>query len=95
MWWLYILLCDSKSYYVGITHNLNQRLLSHKSGSNIATKEYENIELLYNETYQTRIEAEKREKQIKGWTVAKKKALITGDIELLKLLCKNPELVEG
>lgn len=90
MWWLYILLCDNKSYYVGITHNLTQRLLSHKSRSNIATKEYAYIELLYNETYKTRMEAEKREKQIKGWTIAKKKALIAGDIDLLKLLCKKP-----
>ena len=90
MWWLYILLCDNKSFYVGITHNLNQPLLSHKSRCNIATKEYTNIELLYDETYKTRMEAEKREKQIKGWTVAKKKALIAGDIELLKLLWKKP-----
>ena len=94
-WFVYILLCDNKSYYVGITHNLNQRLLSHKSGSNIATKEYKNIELLYNEPYKTRSEAENREKQLKGWIVAKKKALIEGDIELLKLLCKNPEVVGG
>ncbi len=90
MWRVYILLCDNRTYYVGITHNLNQRLLSHRSRNNIATKEYSNIELLYNETYITRLDAEKREKQIKGWTVAKKKALISGDIELLKLLCKKP-----
>ena len=71
MWWIYILLCDKNSYYVGITHNLNQRLLSHKSRSNIATKEYVNIELLYNKTYESRLEAEKREKEIIGRTVGK------------------------
>ena len=39
--------------------------------------------------------AEKREKQLKGWSVAKKKALIQGNIELLKRLSKSAEHVDG
>ncbi len=94
-WYVYILLCDHKTYYVGITYDVKQRLNSHKSKSNIATKEYSHIELIYREVYKTRIEAEKREKQLKGWSVAKKKALITGNISLLKKLSKTHEIAEG
>lgn len=39
-------------------------------------------------------EAEKRELQIKGWSAAKKKALIDGNKELLKKLSKGTEPVE-
>jgi predicted GIY-YIG superfamily endonuclease len=49
----------------------------------------------YTESFHNRIAAEKREKQIKGWTVAKKKALIRGEKDLLKKLSKGPEPVEG
>lgn len=88
LWYVYILLCNSHAYYVGLTHNVEERLKSHKSKKNIATKEYSQIELLYTETYKARPVAEKREKQLKGWSVAKKKALIIGNIPLLKKLCK-------
>jgi len=36
--------------------------------------------------YQTRIEAMRREKQLKGWIRAKKEALILGKLSLLKNL---------
>lgn len=88
LWYVYILLCNSNTYYVGLTHNVEARLKSHKSKENIATKEYYQVELQYTETYKARPTAEKREKQLKGWSVAKKKALISGNIPLLKKLCK-------
>ncbi len=94
-WNVYILLCDKKTYYVGLTSNLSNRLKSHLHRENIATKEFDNIQLVYKEKYILRKIAEKREKQLKGWRIAKKKALITGNIELLKKLSKTSEIVEG
>ncbi len=94
-WFTYILLCDQKTYYVGITHNLGQRVESHKSKQNMGTMEFSDLQLVYYESYLTRKEAERREKQLKGWTVAKKKALIAGNVELLKRLSRNRELVDG
>ena len=69
-WYVYILLCDNNSLYVGLTSNLQQRFKSHKSKHNLGTKEFKQIELVYSETYNTRLETEhrekQREKQIKG-----------------------------
>jgi predicted GIY-YIG superfamily endonuclease len=41
---------------------------------------------LYKEMQATRFAAETRERQIKGWTRAKKLALAAGDMDLLKRL---------
>jgi predicted GIY-YIG superfamily endonuclease len=42
--------------------------------------------LLFKEEFSSRIEATKRESQIKGWTKRKKLALVNGDLSLLKKL---------
>ncbi len=86
---VYILHCDQKSFYVGLTSDINNRLRSHKAKENIATKKFSDIKVVYTEKYETRKEAEKRESQIKKWTRAKKKALIEGNIKLLIKLCKS------
>jgi len=93
-WFVYILFCDEKTYYVGLSHNPAQRFQSHIEKRNIATKEFSHLECVHVEQFKTRAEAERREKQIKGWSKAKKKALITGNIELLKNLSKTHGLVE-
>ncbi len=88
-WFVYILLCDEKAYYVGLTSDIEQRLKSHQAGYNLGTKEFSKVQLLYTEQYQKRIDAEKREKQIKGWGRKKKEALIMHDLESLKKLSKS------
>jgi len=88
-WVLYILLCDQKTYYVGITSNLPQRLKSHRAKYNPATKRFSDIQLIYTEQYKTRTEIEIREKQIKDWSIAKKKALVEGKYSQLKRLSKT------
>lgn len=87
-WFVYILFCDQKTYYVGLTHNLKQRYASHQAKENIATKKFSDIKMIYHEQFITRTKAEKREQQLKGWSFAKKKALIQGNLELLKQLSK-------
>ena len=64
-WYTYILLCDKKIYYTGITSNLGRRLNSHRSKRNMATKKFSDIKLVYSEKYKTRRSAENRERQIK------------------------------
>lgn len=64
-WHIYILLCDQKTYYVGLTSNLLQRLESHKLKKNPATKKFYDVSLVYSEDFETRKEAEKREIQLK------------------------------
>lgn len=49
-------------------------------------KDYGDFKLVYTEQFQTRTDAMRREKQLKRWAVAKKEALISGDLKLLKKL---------
>ena len=95
MYYLYILKSNENMFYVGITKNLSKRIFQHQSGFGANYTKRDNFQLVYSEEYRTRFDAEKREKQIKGWTRSKKEALINKDFSLLKQLAKNHELVEG
>jgi len=94
-WYIYILLCDNKTYYIGLTSNVEKRLFSHKSGRNIATKRYSEIILIYQENYLTRKDAEARARQLKGWSRAKKESLIDLNKNLLKSLSKTRSLLKS
>lgn len=90
--YMYILLCADGSYYTGSTKYLARRLEEHQSGKGANhTKKHGPVELVYYETF-TRIDwAFYREKQVQGWSRAKKEALINGISEDLKELaeCQN------
>ena len=75
------------SLYVGETGDVELRLAQHNEGSASAfTAKRRPIVLVSSEMHVTRADALKRERQIKGWTRAKKEALIAGDSALLKIL---------
>lgn len=96
MYYLYILKSENGQYYTGITSNLEKRLSEHMSkfGANF-TKRFDRLDHVYTETFLLRRDAEVREIQIKGWSRAKKHALINRDYETLKNKSKNSELGEG
>lgn len=52
------------------------------------TAAHKPIELVYTEEYATYQEAFNRERQVKGWSSAKKEALIAGDFDLLNHACR-------
>lgn len=86
---VYILRFSDNSLYIGQTNNLEQRLKDHLSKTTRSakfTKDHEGFELVYKNEFDSRLDSIKREKQLKGWTRAKKEALIAGDMELLKKL---------
>jgi len=89
MYYLYIIICDKAFFYTGITQELGKRVKEHKSGFSPYTKRYKSVELVYSEILNTRLKAEKREKQIKGWSREKKKALIEGNVNQLQKLSKS------
>ncbi|MBQ8493576.1 MAG: GIY-YIG nuclease family protein [Alistipes sp.] len=65
------------SVYTGVTNNLQRRVQEHKAGIVPGfTSRYKCNRLLYYEDYQDIRTAISREKQIKGWTRAKKENLI-------------------
>jgi len=65
MWILYILYCDNKCYYIGITTDLSNRLYQHQNKISFYTKRFKKIKLVYTEKYRFKVDAEKRERQIK------------------------------
>jgi putative endonuclease len=75
-----MLLCDQKTFYIGITDNPQFRLEQHRNKNSFFTKKFSDIELVYCERYPTQTEAAIREKQIKGWSHAKKQLLIDGKL---------------
>lgn len=88
-YFVYILRTSSNTLYTGQTNNLQKRLKEHKLKTSKGAKYmkyFNSFQLVYQEEYSTLLEAMRREKQIKGWTKAKKEALISGDSELLKKL---------
>ncbi|OGM32676.1 hypothetical protein A2803_01290 [Candidatus Woesebacteria bacterium RIFCSPHIGHO2_01_FULL_44_21] len=71
-WYLYMLLCDQKTFYVGITPDIVNRMKQHKSRSSFFTEKFSDLKLVYCERYLSEHNAAIREKQIKKWGKAKK-----------------------
>ena len=90
MWYVYMLLCDQKTFYVGITDNPAKRLAEHRTGRSLFTKKFSDIRFVYCESYPNKRRVALREKQIKGWSHTKKQMLV--DRKLGHNVCT--ELVE-
>ncbi len=89
-YFVYILKCSDGSYYTGVTSNLEKRLNEHNSGLIKGyTSERLPVELVYSNWFNDVYDAIRAEKQIKGWSRAKKEALIRGDFEALVNLSKS------
>ncbi len=79
--------------YTGLTDSMEGRLIQHKDKVFPGfTKTYNCDELVYFETFDELATAIAREKQIKGWTRAKKNALIALNPEWNDLSAKWPRL---
>ena len=79
-YYVYMLRCSDGSYYVGHTNNLEHRLAAHERGAIEGyTLSRRPVDLVFSDQFSTRLEAFHRERQIKGWSGARKEALIKGD----------------
>ena len=88
--YLYILRCGDDSLYVGHTDDLERRLHQHAAGELADdTVRRHPLTLVFVSEHQTRLEALEREQQIKGWTRAKKNALIRSDWQRLHRLAAS------
>ncbi len=90
--YMYILKCENGKFYTGSTKFLEKRVFQHQSGrgANFTSKHLP-VELVYYEEFERIDLAFQREKQIQGWSHAKKEALINGNTNKLHGLaeCKN------
>ena len=86
--YVYILLCNDKSYYTGVSNNLDRRIGEHMDSLGLGSYVSKRLpaKLVFSSACNDIKQAIAFEKQIKGWTRKKKEALINGDIELLKEL---------
>jgi predicted GIY-YIG superfamily endonuclease len=88
--WTYILRCADGSYYVGHTDDLERRVAMHQDGSlGGYTASRRPLTLIHAEPFDSRDEAFQRERQIKGWSRAKKDALARCDWDTLQQLSKS------
>ena len=87
---VYVVQCNDGFYYTGITNDLDRRVLEHNEGINPTCYTYKRrpVVLNYFEQYTEIAQAIQREKQLKGWSRAKKEALFHQDFDLLKALAK-------
>jgi predicted GIY-YIG superfamily endonuclease len=93
-YFVYILRNSSNKLYVGQTNNLHTRIIEHINKDWKAakfTKDNDDFKLVYSEEGETRLEAMHRETQLKGWSRAKKEALMNGDVTKLKELSKRKQ----
>jgi len=75
MYSVYIIRTENNKLYIGHTNNLKRRESEHKwhhEGAKFIRDSHEKFEVVYTEKFDTRQQAMKREKQMKGWTRAKK-----------------------
>ena len=88
---VYILRCRDGRYYVGSTRgSLEQRIGEHNTGCYGGyTKSRRPVELVHSQSFDRITDAIAAERQLKGWSRAKKEALIRGDYEHLKVLARN------
>ena len=87
--YLYILECSDGTYYTGSTVDLEKRIWEHENGLGANhTKKRLPVKLVYAEPFDRIDEAFYREKQVQGWTHAKKKALIEGNFSKIQDLAK-------
>lgn len=100
---VYILKCSDTSYYTGHTDNLEKRLAEHAQGTHPSCYTFNRrpVHLVFQQPFGTREEALAAERQIKGWSRAKKEAMMRGDWQEVSKLASTraisvrPEPVEG
>jgi putative endonuclease len=92
-YFVYLLKCSDNSIYTGITNDLDRRLVEHESGSDTNSYTYSRrpVVLVYSEYFTNPNQVIAFEKKVKGWSRAKKEALIKSDWDKIKFLsqCRN------
>jgi predicted GIY-YIG superfamily endonuclease len=88
---VYMLRCRDGSYYVGVTSQIDVRKGVHDLGLSPRSYVYKRrpVTLVHAEVFSTPEEAIRFEKQLKGWSRAKKEALIRGDWDEIRRLARS------
>jgi len=89
--YVYILRCADGGYYVGNTRSsLETRIGQHNEGTlGGYTSKRRPVELVFAQEFDRLTDAFAAERRIKGWSRAKKEALIRGDYDALQMLARR------
>jgi putative endonuclease len=90
--YVYMLCCADDSFYVGSAtgDDLELRIAQHQTGAYPGyTSKRRPVRLVWSERFDRITDAIAAERQIKGWSRAKKEALIRGDWSSLQQLAKR------
>jgi putative endonuclease len=90
-YWAYMLRCRDDSYYIGVTSELEIRLAKHALGLDEKAYTFRRrpVKLVHAEVFYTPEEAIHAEKRLKGWSRAKKDALVRGDWDTIRRLSRS------
>ena len=88
---VYIIQCSDGSYYTGISNDIERRLREHNEGKDSKSFTFNRrpVRLKFSTSFTNSIDAIRFEKQVKGWSRAKKEALINGEFKELIALAKK------
>ena len=88
---LYIVRCSDGSYYVGTTRTeLETRIAQHNAGTfGGYTANRRPVRLVFSQEFERITDAIEAERKVKGWSRAKKEALIAGRFDDLRALSKR------
>jgi predicted GIY-YIG superfamily endonuclease len=89
-YYVYILQCADGSYYTGLTTDLEYRVAQHNAGEipGAYTLSRRPVKLIWFDEFPSKHEAFLRERQIKGWSRAKKEALIANDWDRIQQIVR-------
>lgn len=87
----YMIRCADGRYYVGTARgDLDHRIAAHNAGSlGGFTASRRPVELVWYQEFEDPRDAIAAERQVKGWSRAKKEALIRGDFDAIRVLAKR------
>jgi putative endonuclease len=90
-YYVYILRCSDGTFYVGMTNNVELRVAQHNYGLSERSYTFSRrpVVCVYVSEYREVLEAIACEKKLKGWSHAKKDALVRGDCTQLRALSRR------
>jgi predicted GIY-YIG superfamily endonuclease len=93
-YFVYILRCSDNTLYAGFTTDLESRLAEHRQGADPRSYTYRRrpLELIWSASFQDHDEAFALERQIKGWSRAKKIALARGGVDSVHEVVRRKRL---
>jgi putative endonuclease len=94
---VYIVECSDKSYYTGVTNDIERRFWKHNNDEKKTAYTFSRrpVMVRYCQSFQYIQNAIAWEKQLKGWSRKKKEALFIDDWDEIKRLAKSSTSSDG